>query len=135
MKLFSPYRITVQTHYCNNATVTCSLVKIFFSFRNVLEHFIIGFLIIIVANVPQGLPAMVISQLAIIARRLGKKNVFIKKLDVIDELGAATVIAVDKTGTITHNHVVLTDMWYNRRHHSGKSVELLNLNFIRRIKC
>jgi len=64
-----------------------------------------------VANVPQGLPAMLMSQLAIIARRLAKKNMFIKKLDVIDELGAATVVATDKTGTLTQNLMILTDMW------------------------
>uniref|UniRef100_A0A915CYV1 Cation-transporting P-type ATPase N-terminal domain-containing protein n=1 Tax=Ditylenchus dipsaci TaxID=166011 RepID=A0A915CYV1_9BILA len=87
-------------------------------FENILYHFITGFLIIIVANVPQGLPAMVMSQLAIIARRMAKKNMFIKKLDVIDELGAASVIATDKTGTLTQNLMVLTDMWYNRRYFS-----------------
>nr|CAD2201092.1 unnamed protein product [Meloidogyne enterolobii] len=87
-------------------------------FDNVLYHFVTGFLIIIVANVPQGLPAMLMSQLAIIARRMAKKNVFIKKLDIIDELGAATVIATDKTGTLTQNLMILTDMWYNRRYFS-----------------
>ena len=88
-------------------------------FENILYHFITGFLIIIVANVPQGLPAMVMSQLAIIARRMGKKNVYIKKLDIIDELGAATVICTDKTGTLTQNLMQLTDMWYNKRHYSS----------------
>lgn len=62
---------------------------------------------------------MVMSQLAIIARRMAKKNVFIKKLDVIDELGAATVICADKTGTLTQNLMTLTDMWYNRRYFSS----------------
>ncbi|CAD5206669.1 unnamed protein product [Bursaphelenchus okinawaensis] len=87
-------------------------------FENILYHFVTGFLIIIVANVPQGLPAMVMSQLAIIARRMAKKNVFIKKLDVIDELGATTVVATDKTGTLTENLMILTDLWYNSRHYS-----------------
>lgn len=59
------------------------------------------------------------SQLAIIARRLAKKGVYIKKLDVIDELGATTVVATDKTGSLTQNSMVVTDLWYNRRHHAG----------------
>lgn len=71
------------------------------------------------ANVPQGLPPTVMSQLAIIARRMAKKNAYIKKPDVIDELGAATVIATDKAGTLTKNLMVLTDLWYNKQHHSG----------------
>ncbi|KAE9552572.1 hypothetical protein FO519_004229 [Halicephalobus sp. NKZ332] len=105
--------------------IAVSMAVIFFiigcvvaKFENILYHFITGFLIIIVANVPQGLPAMVMSQLAIIARRMGKKNVYIKKLDIIDELGAATVICTDKTGTLTQNFMQLTDMWYNKRHFS-----------------
>ncbi|VDO40388.1 unnamed protein product, partial [Onchocerca flexuosa] len=102
------------------------------NFKNVLDHFIIGFLIIIVANVPQGLPAMVISQLAIIGRRLASKNVYIKKLDIIDELGATTVVATDKTGTLTKNSMVLTDLWYNRKHHPNHNYvnnqSVLNMN-------
>ncbi|VDN05796.1 unnamed protein product [Thelazia callipaeda] len=98
------------------ATIFFLVASIISRFRNILDHFIIAFLIIIVANVPQGLPAMVISQLAIIGRRLASKNVYIKKLDVISELGATTVVAVDKTGTITQNLMVLTDLWYNRKY-------------------
>lgn len=58
---------------------------------------------------------MVISQLAIIGRRLASKNVYVKKLDIIDELGATTVVATDKTGTLTKNVMILTDLWYNRK--------------------
>ncbi|CEF64707.1 Cation-transporting P-type ATPase family and Cation-transporting P-type ATPase, N-terminal domain and Cation-transporting P-type ATPase, C-terminal domain and P-type ATPase, A domain and HAD-like domain and P-type ATPase, transmembrane domain and P-type ATPase, cytoplasmic domain N-containing protein [Strongyloides ratti] len=85
-------------------------------FRNMVIHFVTGFVIIIVANIPQGLPATVMSQLAIIARRMAKMNVFIKKPDIIDELGATTVICVDKTGTLTQNNMTLTDLWYNKKH-------------------
>ncbi|VDL64763.1 unnamed protein product [Nippostrongylus brasiliensis] len=52
-------------------------------FENVLDHFVVGFLVIIVANIPQGLPATVMSQLRIIARRMAQKNIYIKKLDLI----------------------------------------------------
>ncbi|KAH7698956.1 Protein CATP-1 a, partial [Aphelenchoides avenae] len=91
------------------------------NFKNVLYHFVASFLIIIVANVPQGLPPTVMSQLSIIARRMAKKNVYIKKLDVIDELGAATVIATDKTGTLTENKMRLISLWYNNQPHSTQA--------------
>ncbi|KAK6013198.1 hypothetical protein OSTOST_21543, partial [Ostertagia ostertagi] len=52
-------------------------------FENVLDHFVMGFLVVIVANIPQGLPATVMSQLRIIARRMAQKNIYIKKLDLI----------------------------------------------------
>ncbi|VDK79252.1 unnamed protein product [Cylicostephanus goldi] len=93
-------------------------------FENVLDHFVIGFLVVIVANVPQGLPATVMSQLRIIARRMAQKNVYIKKLDLIDELGAASVICADKSGTLTMNQMVVTDLWYN-----GKMIGGAGVNF------
>uniref|UniRef100_A0A0N4Z9Q5 Cation_ATPase_N domain-containing protein n=1 Tax=Parastrongyloides trichosuri TaxID=131310 RepID=A0A0N4Z9Q5_PARTI len=103
--------------------IAVSMALIFFiigiaisGFRNMVIHFVTGFVIIIVANVPQGLPATVMSQLAIIARRMAKVNVYIRKPDIIDELGATTVICVDKTGTLTQNNMTLTDLWYNKKH-------------------
>ncbi|KAK0408292.1 hypothetical protein QR680_003871 [Steinernema hermaphroditum] len=88
-------------------------------FQDVTGMFINGFLVIIIANVPQGLPATVSSQLTIIARRMAKKNVYMKKLDVVEAFGAATVIASDKTGTLTMNNMTVTDLWLNRRYVSG----------------
>ncbi|VDK84178.1 unnamed protein product [Litomosoides sigmodontis] len=117
------------------ATVFFMFGSIINNFQNVLDHFIIGFLIIIIANVPQGLPAMVISQLAIIGRRLASKNVYVKKLDIINELGATTVVATDKTGTLTKNVMVLTDLWYSRKHQSNHNCmtnqTILHVNYPR----
>ncbi|VDO20454.1 unnamed protein product [Haemonchus placei] len=93
-------------------------------FENVLDHFVVGFLVVIVANIPQGLPATVMSQLRIIARRMAQKNIYIKNLNLIDELGAATVICADKSGTLTMNQMVVTDLWFNRRMVTGAGVDL-----------
>jgi len=41
--------------------------------------FVNGFIVIVIANVPQGLPATITSCLTIVAKRLGKKNVLVKK--------------------------------------------------------
>ncbi|MFH4983224.1 hypothetical protein AB6A40_009933 [Gnathostoma spinigerum] len=93
----------------------CVLTK----FEDVLALFSSGFLVVIVANVPQGLPATVTSELTIIARRMAKKNVYLKRLDVVDAFGAATVIASDKTGTLTMNDMTVTDVWTGLRYISG----------------
>jgi sodium/potassium-transporting ATPase subunit alpha len=77
---------------------------------DVLNTFINGFLIIIVANVPQGLPATVVSLLTIVARRLARVHVFVKRLDCVETLGATTVIATDKTGTLTKNQMTVTSL-------------------------
>ncbi len=49
-----------------------------------LNSFINGFLVIIVANVPQGLPATVTSLQLIVAKRLASQNVFVKRLVRVD---------------------------------------------------
>lgn len=53
--------------------------------------FLAGFLIVLIANVPQGLPATVTSLLTVVARRLASKNVFCKKLDIVETLGSASM--------------------------------------------
>lgn len=79
----------------------------------VLDTFINGFLVIIVANVPQGLPATVTSLQLIVAKRLASQNVFVKRLDAVETLGAITVICSDKTGTLTMNKMTVVDGWLN----------------------
>jgi sodium/potassium-transporting ATPase subunit alpha len=46
----------------------------------------------------QGLPATVTSLLSLTALRLRDRNVLIKRTDIIENLGVATIIASDKTG-------------------------------------
>jgi sodium/potassium-transporting ATPase subunit alpha len=54
----------------------------------------------------------VTTQLSIIAKRMAKRNVYMKQLDLIETFGSATVIASDKTGTLTKNIMTVTDLWY-----------------------
>lgn len=72
-----------------------------------------SFAVCAVGMVPEGLPATVTSILTVIARRLKKKNVYLKKLDIVEALGSASIIASDKTGTLTKNVMTVTDVWYN----------------------
>ena len=53
-----------------------------------------------IGNVPQGLPTTVTACLFIVAERMGKHNVFVKKLDIIETLGSCTLIC---TGEIIRN--------------------------------
>lgn len=82
-----------------------------FAKREVIDLIVNGFLIVIVANVPQGLPGTVITQLTIIAKRMAKRKVFVKQMELIETIGSATIIASDKTGTLTKNEMTVTDIW------------------------
>ena len=74
--------------------------------------FVNGFIVIMIGNVPQGLPSTVTACLFIIADRMGKQNVFVKKLDIIETLGSCTLICTDKTGTLTLNLMSVANTWF-----------------------
>ena len=80
---------------------------------NPAKLFINAFIVVIIANVPEGLPATVTSCLTIVAKRMAKKQVFIKKLESVEALGSASVIASDKTGTLTQNKMSVEHVWFD----------------------
>lgn len=56
-----------------------------------------------VSAMPEGLPLSLTMALTIGSNKMGKKNVIVKKLNSVESLGSCTVIASDKTGTLTVN--------------------------------
>ena len=56
-----------------------------------------------VSAMPEGLPLAVTMALTIASNRMSKNNVVVKNLNAVESLGSCTVIATDKTGTLTLN--------------------------------
>ncbi|PKC04734.1 P-type cation exchange, alpha subunit of ATPase [Rhizophagus irregularis] len=66
---------------------------------------------VLVAWVPEGLPATVTILLTIAAKRMAAQNVLVKDLQGVETLGAITLLATDKTGTLTRNQMTVTYIW------------------------
>lgn len=77
------------------------------TFETVTEVFISS-IVLVVASVPEGLPAIVAVSLALNMTKLAKDNALIKKLIATETAGAVSVICSDKTGTLTENRMTVS---------------------------
>lgn len=62
-----------------------------------------------VSAVPEGLPVAMTLVLLISARKMAKQKALVRKISAMETMGAITLIATDKTGTITKNKLSVAD--------------------------
>ncbi len=76
-----------------------------------LIDFLLFCLALIVGIVPEALPVVVGVSLSNGALKLAKRNVLVKRLTAIEDLGNVEILCTDKTGTITENKLILEEIF------------------------
>jgi P-type Ca2+ transporter type 2C len=94
------------------AVVLCVIVLVIGLARGQgMELMVITAISLVVAAVPESLPAVVTLALALGARRMSARNALIRRLPAVETLGSVTVLGTDKTGTLTEGSMVARRLW------------------------
>ncbi len=80
-----------------------------------LEQSILYGLSLSFATIPEELPIIITMVLGVGAYSLSRKNAVVKRLRAAETLGSTTIIATDKTGTITENKMHIESLYFDGR--------------------
>jgi len=91
--------------------------------RTLLESLLSG-IALAMAILPEEIPVILTVFLALGAWRLSKSKVLTRRVPAVEALGAITVLAVDKTGTLTQNRMQVAELIADEEHFDADSADL-----------
>ncbi|MFZ0171540.1 MAG: cation-transporting P-type ATPase [Acidimicrobiales bacterium] len=122
----SPLQREVTVMARRVAAVAIAAGASLFALRALVSHSVVGSFVfalgVMVALVPEGLPATMSVSLAVAVRRMARHNALIKRLTAVEALGSTTVICTDKTGTLTKAEMTVQTIWESGHLHGVTGV-------------